>query len=446
LHKIIRFLLITLLISSSCFAISNKYYQDKFNITKKLYLGAIMSNNKLKEIEYLKRIIRYGNKLKINTKKYKRELSRIDKNVVLRSPIVTKSILKPRYTIKSVTQKNNIITINFYNNINTKYIKFTKHRLKYGYIFDFNIKGNFKDASPTKLSVFGVDKIKIYQQQKDILKISLKNRKNLKCIYSINKKQINIKITKDKTKNKTKIIKKVKILPSDILYPSRKIIVIDAGHGGRDSGAVGKRKNYEKTVVLNISRYLKKELQKFGFTIYLTRSKDKYVKLSYRTKYANRKNADFFISIHANAARKARAKKAYGVETYFLSPARSARAKRVAALENKGDMKKMGWSSKNSLLTILNQSKITASNKMAIDIQRNILYLLRGKYGKSAIRDGGVREGPFWVLVGAQMPSVLIEVGYISHPIEGRRISTKNYQKRIAKGIAKGIKSYFIKN
>ena len=83
---------------------------------------------------------------------------------------------------------------------------------------------------------------------------------------------------------------------------------------------------------------------------------------------------------------------------------------------------------------------------MAIDIQKNMLYSLRQKYGKWAIKDGGVREGPFWVLVGAQMPSILIEVGYISHPIEGKRIYTKTYQKLIAIAIANGIDSYFTKN
>ena len=236
------------------------------------------------------------------------------------------------------------------------------------------------------------------------------------------------------------------MLPNDMFFPSAKTIVIDAGHGGKDAGAVGSGRNYEKNIVLAVAKYLKKELNKMGFKVYLTRSRDKFVELNDRTHFANVKNADIFISLHANAVPKSKAKYVHGVETYFLSPARSARAKRVAALENKGDMDKMSWGSKNSLLTILNQSKITASNKIAIDIQRNMLYKLRAIYGKSAIKDGGVREGPFWVLVGAQMPSILIEVGYISHPKEGRRIKTTKYQKNIAVGIAEGVKSYFIKN
>jgi len=447
LNKIIKLFLITLLLSSSLFGISSKYYKDKFEVTKKLYLSAIMSNNKIKEIDYLKKLIRYGDKLKLNTKKYKRELNRIDKNTVLRNPIKVQSILKPKYTIKSVIQDKNTITINFNQNINRSYIKFSEKKDRRSYYDEFDIKGSFKDAGPMKLSIFGIDKIQIFQYKKKILRISLKHRKNLKTIYLINKKQIVIKILNlRKSNKKNKKVKKVKLLPTDIFYPSKKIIVIDAGHGGKDSGAVGKKRLYEKNVVLKISKYLKQNLERKGFKVYLTRSRDRYVKLLKRTKYANAKHADMFISIHANAARKSSARKAHGIESYFLSPARSERAKRVAALENKGDMKNMGWSSKNSLLTILNQSKITASNKMAIDIQKNMLYYLRIKYGKRAIRDGGVREGPFWVLVGAQMPSVLVEVGYVSHPTEGRRISTKSYQKLISKGIAEGVESYFIKN
>lgn len=468
MKAIVKTFIIFILLSQSVFAIGNSYYQGKFNTTKKLYLSSIMSNNKAKEIEYLKKLIRYGDKLKVNTLKYKRELNRLDNTPILKN--TTKSVLKKKpklkpkpiynktYSITSVVESSNSITINFNKNINSSYIDFEERKVGKYYQDEFYFKGNFKDASPTKLSIRGIDKISIYQKRKNLLSLILKHRKNLKTIYIINKNQIVVKILNLKETTKKRVIKKaksvqkktikekVRVLNNDILYPAKKTIVIDAGHGGRDGGASYKRKRFEKNISLNISKYVKAELQRKGFKVFLTRSRDKYVKLSHRTKYANKKNADVFISIHANAARKNRASKAHGIESYFLSPARSARAKRVAALENKGDMTGMGWSSKNSLLTILNRAKITAANKMAIDIQKNMLYSLRNQYGKKNIRDGGVREGPFWVLVGAQMPSVLVEVGYISHPTEGYRISTKRYQKLIAKGIAKGIESYFIKN
>ena len=453
MKKLIKLFLVLLLLSQSVFALGNKYYQEKFDTTKKLYLGSIMSNDKPKEIEYLKKLIRYGEKLNTNTLKYKRELNRLDKTSVVKSRVTT-SVLKKKYSISSVTQNKDSITINFNHNINSSYIDFNELKQGTLYFDEFLLKGNFKDAAPTKLSMVGVDRITVYQKRDNILSIVLKNRTNLKTIYIVNKRQIIIKvldvkrntIAKKITRSKKSVIKKkVNVLDRNILYPSKKVIVIDPGHGGRDPGATSKKK-YEKDVTLNISKYLKADLEKKGFKVYLTRTKDTYVKLSSRTKYANKKHADIFISIHANAAPKKSASKAHGVESYFLSPARSARAKRVAALENKGDMTGMGWSSKDSLLTILNRAKITAANKMAIDIQKNMLYSLRKQYGKNAIRDGGVREGPFWVLVGAQMPSVLIEVGYITHPKEGYRITTKKYQKLIAYGIGHGIESYFMKN
>jgi N-acetylmuramoyl-L-alanine amidase len=445
-----------LLFQSVFAAVDSKYYKEKFNTTKKLYLGSIMASDKKNEIHYLKKLVIYGNKLNVSTLKYKRELNRLDKKFIQKN--TTKSVLPSRYTIKSVIQSKDSIVINFNSNINSSFIDFKELREKNQYHDEFYIKGNFKDASPTKLTISGVDKISIFQKNRNLLGLVFKHRTNLKTIYIINKKQIVIKVlnlsnnrkntsTKKVQKTKTKVIpKKVKIIKNNVLYPSKKTVVIDAGHGGRDGGASAGKKRLEKNITLQISKYLKDELQRKGFKVYLTRTQDKYVKLSKRTKYANSKHADIFISIHANAAPKKTAKKAHGVEAYFLSPARSARAKRVAALENKGDMTGMGGSSKDSLLTILNRAKITAANKMAIDIQRNMLYSLRNQYGKNSIRDGGVREGPFWVLVGAQMPSVLVEVGYVTHPTEGYRISTKRYQKLIASGIANGIESYFLKN
>ena len=453
MKQLIKLFLIVILISQYSFALSKEYYKDKYDTTKRLYLGAIMSNDRAKEVDYLKKLIRYADKLNLNTLKYQKELNRIDTSTIIKNkvqttsylnpPVIKPKVVKSQYTIKSVTQDINSISIDFYEDIDKSFIDFDERKDKNYFYDEFNIKGSFKDARPTKLFIKGVNKITIYQYKDDILRISLRDKRNLKTIYIVGKKRIIIKVL-DLNKKSSK--NSVQMLPNDMFFPSAKTIVIDAGHGGKDAGAVGSGRNYEKNIVLGVAKYLKKELNKMGFKVYLTRSRDKFVELNDRTHFANVKNADIFISLHANAVPKSKAKYVHGVETYFLSPARSARAKRVAALENKGDMDKMSWGSKNSLLTILNQSKITASNKIAIDIQRNMLYKLRAIYGKSAIKDGGVREGPFWVLVGAQMPSILIEVGYISHPKEGRRIKTTKYQKNIAVGIAEGVKSYFIKN
>ena len=222
-----------------------------------------------------------------------------------------------------------------------------------------------------------------------------------------------------------------------------KLIVIDPGHGGSDSGAVGNGLK-EKSVVLATSKKLGALLQKRGYKVLYTRTTDVFINLRSRTAFAARKNADMFISIHANAAPNAKAAlKMNGVETFFLSPARSERSKNAAALENKGDVEDMNTFSKQTFLNFLNREKIISSNKLAIDIQS---YMLSSVKKSFASKDGGVREAPFWVLVGATMPAVLVEIGYITHPQEGKNLGKSAYQDRIAQGIANGVDAYFQKN
>ncbi len=222
-----------------------------------------------------------------------------------------------------------------------------------------------------------------------------------------------------------------------------KLIVIDPGHGGSDSGAVGNGLK-EKNVVLATSKKLGELLQKRGYRVIYTRSTDVFINLRSRTIFAGKKNADMFISIHANAAPNASAaSRMSGVETFFLSPARSERSKNAAALENKGDLEDMNTFSKQTFLNFLNREKIISSNKLAIDIQSYMLSSVKKSF-KS--KDGGVREAPFWVLVGATMPAVLVEIGYITHPDEGKNLGKSAYQDRIAQGIANGVDAYFQKN
>jgi transcription elongation factor greA len=222
-----------------------------------------------------------------------------------------------------------------------------------------------------------------------------------------------------------------------------KLIVIDPGHGGSDSGAVGNGLK-EKNVVLATSKKLGALLQKRGYRVLYTRSTDIFINLRSRTAFAAKKNADMFISIHANAAPNASsALKMSGVETFFLSPARSERSKNAAALENRGDLEDMNTFSKQTFLNFLNREKIISSNKLAIDIQSYMLSSVKKSFSS---RDGGVREAPFWVLVGATMPAVLVEMGYITHPQEGKNLGKSAYQDRIAQGIANGVDAYFQKN
>ncbi|QEF35947.1 N-acetylmuramoyl-L-alanine amidase [Helicobacter pylori] len=223
-----------------------------------------------------------------------------------------------------------------------------------------------------------------------------------------------------------------------------KKIVLDAGHGGKDCGAMSANLVCEKDIVLEVVKFLYKELKKRGYSVLLTRDKDIYIDLVARTELANKKNADLFISVHANSIPKRSTSNAHGIETYFLSTARSERARKVAEQENKDDVNLMDYFSKSLLLNSLNTQRLIVSNKLAIDVQYGMLQSVRKNYPD--VVDGGVREGPFWVLAGALMPSILIEIGYNSHAIESKRIQSKPYQKILAKGIADGIDSFFSKN
>ncbi|GAA8894334.1 N-acetylmuramoyl-L-alanine amidase [Helicobacter pylori] len=227
-------------------------------------------------------------------------------------------------------------------------------------------------------------------------------------------------------------------------HKKHKKIVLDAGHGGKDCGAMSANLVCEKDIVLEVVKFLHKELKKRGYSVLLTRDKDIYIDLVARTELANKKSADLFISVHANSIPKRSTSNAHGIETYFLSTARSERARKVAEQENKDDVNLMDYFSRSLLLNSLNTQRLIVSNKLAIDVQYGMLQSIRKNYPD--VVDGGVREGPFWVLAGALMPSILIEIGYNSHAIESKRIQSKPYQKILTKGIADGIDSFFSKN
>ncbi|GAA8915333.1 N-acetylmuramoyl-L-alanine amidase [Helicobacter pylori] len=267
------------------------------------------------------------------------------------------------------------------------------------------------------------------------------NERNAK--KEIPKKEIPKKEAENESKNQVFIAEK-----NDTFIKTKrkkhKKIVLDAGHGGKDCGAMSANLVCEKDIVLEVVKFLHKELKKRGYSVLLTRDKDIYIDLVARTELANKKSADLFISVHANSIPKRSTSNAHGIETYFLSTARSERARKVAEQENKDDVNLMDYFSKSLFLNSLNTQRLIVSNKLAIDVQYGMLQNIRKNYPD--VVDGGVREGPFWVLAGALMPSILIEIGYNSHAIESKRIQSKPYQKILAKGIADGIDSFFSKN
>jgi N-acetylmuramoyl-L-alanine amidase len=434
-----------------------------YNDYKNLYLRAIMGDNEKLKVDALKGILKSGKSLHIDVSDYENELKKVSPKSFYRhkkhktTTYKTKKI-KIRHSTKLSYARwsDGKLVLKFDKKLSTKQINYFKNYdskiSKYNYVFD--IHASMLKRSQT-LRKRGVDRIKLSQDKTNTLRLSIQNKKQLGVRFKIDYNKIIITITPQKTYKKTtkKVVKKTK--PKVIkqtckarpIYTKRvdrdKVIVIDAGHGGKDPGAIGYKKYREKVVVFKIAKELKKILQRRGYKVYMTRYRDTFIKLSNRTKFANRKKADIFVSIHANAVGKKDAAEVEGIECYFLSPSRSKRAEKVAASENSADLSDMNKYGKNTFLNFLNHHKILASNKLAIDLQRGILGYLNKRY---KVKDGGVREGPFWVLVGAQMPAVLIEVGFISHPQEALRLISSRYQRDMAMGMANGIERYFANN
>ncbi|WP_390621680.1 N-acetylmuramoyl-L-alanine amidase [Campylobacter peloridis] len=341
---------------------------------------------------------------------------------------------EPLYILKSLKEKNGI-SIKLDNELDYEDIKINsfKDGKTYRSIVSFKaiLEGDRK-----KYDINKNQSITLVQYDKTTVRIVLNSLKDFKVNIDLDDDDLFIGF-EQKASNKTSVKKTTS-------KKQGKVIVIDPGHGGKDPGTLGDKGVREKDVVLSVALKLGNELKKRGYKIYYTRSTDKFINLRDRTSMANEKMADLFISIHANAApNKQRAKTLQGIETFFLSPARSERSKKAAELENQSDFEEMNYFSKQTFLNFLNREKIVASNKLAIDVQKKILSNVRKKY---KVVDGGVREAPFWVLVGAQMPAILIETGYISHPSERSRLTNKNFQELLAIGIANGIESYLYKN
>ena len=214
---------------------------------------------------------------------------------------------------------------------------------------------------------------------------------------------------------------------------SVKTIVIDPGHGGKDPGAVSQTRQ-EKQIVLSLSKTLRDILVKKGYNVRLTRETDVFIPLRKRTQFARNQKADLFISIHTNASI---SNQAAGIETYYLALASDESARITAMRENAGaeyNMKEL-----DALVgRILKESKSTESRRLAEVIQAQ---LASGKQ----VKNRGVKHAPFVVLIGTKVPAVLVEVGFISNPTEGKKLTTKAYQRQLATAIAKGIEQY-IKN
>jgi len=219
-------------------------------------------------------------------------------------------------------------------------------------------------------------------------------------------------------------------------FPPRPKIVLDPGHGGHDPGAQAYA--VEKDVTLAIAKRVGLLLgEKLGAEVVLTRSADATLPLAARTERANAEGADLFVSIHANASPHPRL---HGVETYYLNNTHDRGTIRLAAMENglSLPMPARGGADLRYIVSDLVQAaKMEESIALAAAVQRGLVGHLRARYG--GVADLGVKRGPFYVLVGAYMPCVLVETSFLTHPTEGRRLAARAYRDAVAEGIYTGI-------
>lgn len=228
--------------------------------------------------------------------------------------------------------------------------------------------------------------------------------------------------------------------PARVVPRSQRIVVLDPGHGGVEQGAVGPTGLEEKTVALDLARRLAILLERDGTTVVLTRDDDRLVPLDDRTATANHNRAELFVSIHLNSARSSRA---FGAETYFLSPdATDDEARTVAALENRAYAADEAPASPPAgdglelILWDLAQNRYLAESARLAETVQNELNALAGT------RNRGIRQAPFRVLMGATMPAILVEVGFLSNPEEEAKLRDSAHRDRIAEALARAIGTF----
>jgi N-acetylmuramoyl-L-alanine amidase len=231
-------------------------------------------------------------------------------------------------------------------------------------------------------------------------------------------------------------VKKEYIPPGSAEWYRIRKIVIDPGHGGKDPGAIGPSGLKEKDITLSIARILRDKLTKAGYKVVMTRDSDKFISLWKRIYIANRENADLFISIHANSSRSRRAS---GFEVYYLAPASDEEARALAAAENYP----LGIAEKipddTAVQATIWDLLYSENRKDSIQLAKNIIRALNKKMGT---RNRGIKSANFYVLRGAQMPAILVEVGFISNRYEESKLKTWTFKNKIADALVEGIKNY----
>lgn len=315
---------------------------------------------------------------------------------------------------------------------------------------NIKIKGNhLKRIRVTPISKAGNRVVLEFTSPKN-LNVQAFQKKNLIKILIQPKRKVKKAVTKPQFLE-AKISKPLQFITKDSVNKQNNekrkwkvpFIIVDPGHGGKDNGAIGGSGLLEKNLNLAISKRLTRILQKkYSYKVLMTREDDRFIALDERGKFANEKDADLFVSIHVNAAKR---KGAHGIETYYLGRGSSDRARDTAKRENGELVYKVPDNDVQRILTdMITNRKINDSSILARWIQDKLFLKMSKKY--SRIKNLGVKEGPFFVLHSTKMPSVLVEVGFITNPKEELRLSKSQYLNKLAESIAFGIFSYLQDN
>lgn len=314
-----------------------------------------------------------------------------------------------------------------------------RHNGIYKHVYD--IKNGV--LPPNKnLSQYKTPAVKVFrigQYSKTVLRVVIESKFRLKQAHTLKKNTLTLHLPSYKNMSNKNNAVNNKVVTKHYNYRRArqyKTIILDAGHGGRDVGASGKGIR-EKNLTLSMTHKLKNVLKKMGYRVLMTRTKDKTMSLKARTEFANKYKGSLFVSVHANAApRKRNPKVSYeGIEIFYLLTKNSKRVKNKRAVYRG---KKIY--TKNAYKKMISKWKIKESKKAAKQIRKNILHNVQKKY---VIRDKGVKRNDFWVLLATQMPSVLVEMGYLTNKRELKKLKKQEYQDLLVEGIAKGINAYF---
>jgi len=302
------------------------------------------------------------------------------------------------------------------------------------YVYD--IKNAYLPQGKThRYSYFDIQAFRIGQYRPNILRVVIESTNIIKKKYTISHRLLKIPILSKKSSHKY-----IKRTFSEKYRKKRKKIigngfkvVIDAGHGGRDNGA-SCCSLHEKQFTLSMAYNLKKRLEKKGYTVYMTRHNDTYISLIERTKYANKKEADIFVSIHINAAPKRKVDKLSGIEIFYLS---------LDNVHFKGKTivyKGKTVYYKDSFALMTDKKKISLSRRLGQKVQRGMNKSIKKGYRSLVSK---LKRSDFWVLTGTKMPTILVETGYITNKRDRKRLTSRYYKNLVVKGIVDGIDSYF---